>query len=453
MQFSRRMLALPVAALGIVLFVALVRTKSGPKRLDVDERARAVRVITAPEVALVPRVVGYGSVRPAQVWEAVAEVGGRVVEMHPSLKRGAILPAGAVLLRIDQTEYRLKVAAAEAEVQSALARLRELEQKKINTERLFAVESESLTLGEAELQRRQRLLETGTISRSEYDREERSWLAQRNAVQGYRSTLDLIPAERRQLSAALDAARSRLEDARLDLGRTVITAPFECRIGEVGVELSQYAKVGQTVAVADSIGASEVSAQVPIAAFLRLVRPGPVPLVRNGDIDMDDIRRAIGVDGVVRLNLPSGPVEWKARLSRLSDSIDPKTRTVGVIVVVDDSYFSARPGERPPLVKNMYCEVELRGRPHSATVVLPRSAVREGRVRVVGADLRLETREVAVDAVQGDLVALRSGVQPGERVVATDVIPAIEGMLLEPVDDAELLAHVIREASGGAGTP
>ncbi|WP_462328067.1 efflux RND transporter periplasmic adaptor subunit [Desulfobaculum sp.] len=447
-RVSRRMLLVPVVLIGVLIFVALVKTKQQPQRLEGTEIARAVRVIPAPEVDVVPRAVGYGNVQPAQVWEAVAEVSGKVVAVHTSLDAGAILPAGAELLRIDPTSYRLARQRAEADVQSALARLRELDQKKRNTERQLTVESEALTISRAELERKRRLLESGTISRSEFDREERAWLSQRNAVQTYQSTLDLIPAERQRLRATLDSARARLEDARRDVEHTVIRAPFECRIATVNVEKTQYVSPGQVMVVADSIGASEVPAQVPLAAFLRLLSPGKAPLVPLKQVDMDDIRRAIGVDATVRLDLPGGAVAWDARLSRLSDTIDPQTRTVGVIVVVDNPYVQARPGERPPLVKNMYCEVELRGKPRGKRVVVPRSAVREGRVNVVDAENRLRFRPVRVDMVQGDVAALLEGVAPGEQVVITDLVPAVEGMLLDPRVDDEALSRVRAEATG-----
>jgi hypothetical protein len=51
-----------------------------------------VRVIRAEPVAMVPRTLGYGTVRPGRIWQAVSEVRGRVVEVHPQLEAGAMTP-------------------------------------------------------------------------------------------------------------------------------------------------------------------------------------------------------------------------------------------------------------------------------------------------------------------------------------------------------------------------
>lgn len=449
MRISRKMLAFPVLLVGIALFVVMMKTKNQPTKADVSERARVVRVIAAPEVEVVPRAVGYGSVQPGQVWEAVAQVQGKVVEVNPNLEKGAILPAGAILLRIDPSEYKLARDRSSAEVRRILANVRELDQKERNTRRSLEVEESSLALSKRELARKKKLQQSGTISKSEFEQEEKAYLSQQNAAQNYRSSLELIPSERQALMANLASARSSLENARLDLEKTVVTAPFECRIAEVSIEKSQFAKIGQVVVVADSIGQSEVPAQVPVAAFRNLLGAvGGSPFAQG--IDMDALRRSIGLNAVVRLQLGGKTVEWKAHFSRVADQVDPKTRTVGVYVVVDNPYLKATHGERPPLVKNMYCEVELRGKKRPARVVIPRSSIREGVVHVVGEGNRLKSRAVEIEYVQGGIAAIASGVKPGEQVIVTDVIPAIEGMLLTPQKDEDALSALMAEAVGEA---
>lgn len=450
MALNRKLLFFPALLLGVAVFFGLVKTRGGPVQDTLTERARAVRVLPAPRVSVVPRAVGYGNVQPGQVWEAVAEVGGKIVEIHKSLKRGAILPAGSVLLRIDPKEYRLALAQAESKVQNALAQMSELDQRERNARASLEVEQASGTLAAESLERKRKLLESGTISQSEYDLEEQKFLTQKNAVQNYASTLGLVPSERAALAADLASSRSQLDNARLNLEKTVIRAPFECRVSEVNVELAQYAISGHVLAIADSMGMSEIPAQVPIAAFRNLLDPmaGTPPL--GGQVDMDEIRRFIGLEAVVRLNLSDGPVQWQARFSRLSETIDLQTRTLGVYVVVDESYLKARPGSRPPLVKNMYCEVELRGRPRPASVVVPRSAVRGGRVFVVGADNRLVIREIVSDYVHGNLVSVNAGLEEGEWIIVSDIEPAVQGMLLEPVLDEDALARLVADATGEA---
>ena len=73
-----------------------------------------------------PHVEAYGTARPGRTWRAVAEVKGRVVMVHNDLKSGSILPAGTVVLEIDQTDYELTTTRLTADIAQAKANLAEL---------------------------------------------------------------------------------------------------------------------------------------------------------------------------------------------------------------------------------------------------------------------------------------------------------------------------------------
>ena len=445
----RTLLIFPAIALGVAIFILLVRSTQKPKRDQISEQPRAVRVIPAPLVSVVPRAIGYGKVQPGQVWEAVAEVGGTIVEIHPDLKRGSLIAKGEILLRIDPSSYNLAQSRGEAGVKELQAQFRELEQKEKNISRSLKVEKSSLELSKKELDRRLKLAKAKIISKSEVDQEEKRFLAQQAKVQDLQNTFDRIPAQKQALSAKISSARSRVKDTRLDLGKTTIRAPFNCRISEVNVELAQYAQPGKVLAEAYDIGSSEILAQMPLSAMKPLFEQGKgEPLATEVGTEM--LRKALGLSAVVRLNVGGETIEWKGRFSRPSEALDPQTGTVGMYVVVDDTYKQARIGVRPPLVKNMYCEVELKGRPMPKSVAIPRSALHQGIVYIVGPQNRLERRSVTVNYSQGNLVSLKKGITPGEKVIVTDIIPAIEGMLLAPQTDNNLLKSLIALATGEA---
>jgi len=72
------MFALPVAV-GVAVLVALIMTRDAPHQLALEERSTPVRTIDVPRVDMVPRARAYGTVQPGRSWDAVAEVGGKVV--------------------------------------------------------------------------------------------------------------------------------------------------------------------------------------------------------------------------------------------------------------------------------------------------------------------------------------------------------------------------------------
>jgi len=101
-----------------------------------------------------------------------------------------------------------------------------------------------------------------------------------------------------------------------------------------------------------------------------------------------------------------------------------------------------------PLSKGMFVQVVLRGKSHRARILVPRSAVRDGTVMVADRDNRLRRRPVKVLFSQGWISAIEKGLTPGERVLVSDLVPAVEGMLLQPTLDAELAAALSSAAEG-----
>ena len=444
----KKLLIFVPVGLGLLAVVYTVKSREAPKRLPPEERTTSVRAVPATVVDAVPRALGYGHVKPGRVWEAVAEVSGTVIFRHPELQRGAILPAGTELLRIDPADYRLAAAQIEANIRAVEAQIAALEVRAENTRRSLAIEERSLALGRRQLDRTRELMRRGAVPQSEADREERSVLAGEQAVQNLRNAAKLLPAERAVQEAARDQLGARLETARRDLSRTTIVAPFTCRIAAVNVELAQFAAKGAILVEADSLDVAEVIAQVPIGRALTLLPPD-LELPRDAVAVMPRLREIVDIQAVVRLRTGDVDIEWPARFSRLSDTVDPRTRTAGVIVAVDEPYRWVEAGQRPPLVKNMYVEVELRGPPRPGAVVVPRAALRGGQVYVVGSDVRLQFRAVQVDFVQNNFVVLRSGVAPGEPVVISDLPFAVEGMRLAAVTDRAAAASLVAEAGGG----
>jgi len=443
----KKFLVLPPLILGGAVLTFALESREPPAQKPLRETATKVRVIEVPEVTFVPRALGYGTVQPGTVWEAVAEVGGAIVHIHPHLKKGAILAKGEVLVRIDPTRYELAVAQTKANIRSVQTQLAELDVKERNTLASSKIEERSLALRKKDLERKRELLKRKNVSQAAVDLEERNVLDGRQSVQSLKNTLRLIPAERQTKNAQLALYQAQLESARLDLKRTTITAPFDARISAVNVQETQFAAQNKVLATADSIGVAEVAAQLPVGRLFRLVpQSGRIPIQAEGI--MNRLPDLLGLSAVVRLQAGRVTAKWNARFARISDTIDPVSRTVGVIVAVDNPYAKAVLGVRPPLTKNMFVEVELRGKPRPRQIVVPRAALHDGVVYTAGPDNRLKRRAVDIAFFQTNFAVLHKGLSPGDRIVITDLIPAVDGMLLEPVADGETAMSLIEEAEG-----
>ncbi|MEA3411519.1 MAG: efflux RND transporter periplasmic adaptor subunit [Pseudomonadota bacterium] len=447
----RSWMFIPPVVLGIVIFVVLVRSGSTPKQVPPEERASLVRILDVPVLDVVPRAIGYGHVAPASVWNATAEVSGRVVEKHPRLRNGNIIQAGTLVLRIDPTEYELAIARTQADIQATEAQLEEIGVRDENTRVLLETERESRALLEKEVQRKRELLKKNTVSRSDFEREQRNLLAQKQQVLTLENTLRQLPVERKTLEAQMARYQAVLESAALDLEHTQVVLPFNARIAEVDVETSQFVRVGEPLVSADAIDRAEVSAQIPIGRMRGLVlAEGTVDILDPGGAFLGE---SLGLSARVWLRGDEYAASWDGRVARLSDTVDPETRTVGVIVEVDDPYAGVRPGFQPPLVKGMFVEVELLGRARPGRLVIPRSALHGNEVYVVDETSRLRRRPVTVGMRAAEYAVVSEGLSAGDPVVVSDPVPAIDGMLLRTVPDVELGERLAREASAVGPTP
>jgi len=447
----KKLLFIPPVLIGAAVLYFAVSGRQAPDHSPPQERARVVRVITAKPVVLVPRVTGFGSVSPANIWSAISQVSGIVVYVHPDLKKGSIIEAGAVLVRISPSDYKLAISQAEANIRSAEAKLAELKITEANATDILAIEKNGLKLREQQLARKQDLLERGTIAKAAFELEQRDTLAQRKKVQDVENSLRLLPTQRSVQSEQIAVYKSQLAAAKLNLNRTTVRLPFDARIAEVNVEVEQFAQVGSKLLIADSVDVSEVEAHIPISQFRDMLSAGTsgsLPRVITAQTLAQFVTK-LGLEATVRLIAGKDTYEWPARFARISDTVDPKTRTIGAIVAVDKPYSTAAPGEHPPLSKGMFVEIEIRTNTGENKIVVPRSAMHGDRIYVVNADNRLEVRDVVAGLIQGNLVVMDSGLSPGERVIISDLIPAVSGMLLKAQLDQKQQARIAAEASGG----
>ena len=159
---------------------------------------------------------------------------------------------------------------------------------------------------------------------------------------------------------------------------------------------------------------------------------------------MTEAIASLGLSAEVHLRLGQDVLNWPASVARISDTIDQKTGTLGVIVRVDTAYSGAEPGKRPPLTKGMFVEVTLTAKPVRG-VIVPRSALRDGQLLVAGESDRLELLTVSSDLTQDGIALIKSGVMDGARIVVSAPSPAISGMLLNAIEDKDLMARLATE--------
>lgn len=446
-RFKRILIIIPVI-LALLIVFGLKRMRKGPEKLDLKEASAKVRVIKADIVEVIPRVIGYGSVEPGKVWQVVPEVSGKVVYVSPEFKKGGFVNKDTVLLRIDPAQYELAAAQVKAVIESIKAQITELNIQEKNYRISLSIEEQALMLSKKNMDRNQKALKDNTVSRLQYEQAQLSYYAQNAKVQNIKNALTLIPANRKALEANLSLNQAKLDEAGLNLKYTSITAPYDCRITDINSEIGQFIQKGQAAASADSIDTAEITVRIPFEKMVNLIKSLGSEKIGFTGQSMDKIKEIFGLKVKVRLRDGNLDAQWDARFARADATIDAKTRTLGIIVVVDEPYKKAVVGIRPPLARNMFCEVEISGRPVAGVFAIPRSALHGDYLYVVNPEKRLERRKAEIDFSQTNFHVIKQGLKPGELIVVSDLIPAVENMLLEPEQDKELESSLIAEAAG-----
>ena len=427
----RKLLILPPIAIGIAILMMMAGNKQPPVKSEGGEPTKLVRVIETPQLELTPVAEGYGSIQPARVWSGVAQVSGRIVELHPRLRDGEIIAKESLLLKIDPADYELNLAQVEAE-------LAELEVEESNAKASLSIEQRSLKIAQRELERITKLTAKGTASQSDLDDAERNLLNSRNAVQNVKNSLALLPTRRKVLEA-------KKTQAERDLQNTSVYAPFNLRVANMGIEIDQYVSKGEMLLEGDEVDRVEVVARFPMSSLRRLFIGR-----EKTDIDIMDgnLAEFVAFKPRVRLDMGTTIAEWEAEFVRFSDNVDPETRTMGVVVAVDKPFEKVIPGLRPPLSKGMFVQVLLQGKPQADRIVVPRSAIRNGVIYLADEQNRLRRQPVEILFSQGEISIIDQGVEAGQKIVVSDLVPAVTGMLLQTTPDQAMTEAVLNAARG-----
>jgi RND family efflux transporter MFP subunit len=302
--------------------------------------------------------------------ELRAQVGGTLTQIH--FKDGDVVHKGDLLFEIDPEPYQIKLSEASAELESANARL---------------------ALATRELARAQELQrsEAGTVQ-----------------------NVDQKVAEQRAAQAAVDHANALVRDARFDLERCRITAPFTGRIGSHLVSAGNLvsgsrAGSGPTTLLATIVSLDPIYLDFDIsendyAAFQhsRHIQKGPladvVAISPTGD------------DGFSR----TGTLDF------IDNTLDRSSGTIHARATISNSDLSLTPGG--------FARVRLATTAPLPALLVPDAAVLQDQtdhmVYVVGSDDVVTPRKVEIGDLRGGLRVIRSGLASTDRVVI-DGIPSV----------------------------
>ncbi len=384
---------------GFIGFLGSMRPKIEPTPVDLAPPAVFYEVAEARPVTLDVRA--QGEVRPRTDINLTAQVAGKIVDTSAAFVDGGAFDKGDLLIKIEDADYRVAVATAKARVAQA---------------------EEGLRMEEAES-------ELAARDYADLGREDDP------------TELALRMPQLAQARANFEAARAELRAAQLNLERTEIRAPFKGRVRTRLVGVGQYVAPGSQLGGIFSTDVADVRLPLTDSDLAKLGLP----------ISFVETKDNPGPPVLLSAILAGKEHHWTGRIARTDGAIDPATRQISAIAVVDDPY-GAGADDGTPLAIGLFVNAIIEGKPFEDAITLPRTAL-YGRdvVYVILPDDTLDRRTVEVVSAERDTITISSGVNPGERIATSPLRGATEGGKVSPTDPENIESD--DAPASGAGTP
>ncbi len=317
-----------------------------------------------------------GTVIPSRTITLKSRVGGFVQDKSRELIPGGFFKKGEVMLRLEQEDFLLNVEKQKA----VLARL------------------------EAELR-----LEMGkqTVAREELKILQSS---SKRAISN--ADLALREPQLAQIKADIAGAKTDLDRVNLDLGRTIIKAPFNCMVMAVNVEPGSQVSSQDTLASLSGTDDYWVKGTLPTDQLKWVTFP-------LNSHDRGSKATISTRDGTSR----------PGQVIRLLGELGQETRLATLLVTIKDPLGLQDTGVTP-LLLNSYVQIRIQGTQISHVIALPRNAVRDGDQVWCLYNNQLVIKTIEILWRDANQVFVSGGLDVKDEIIISDMASPVAGMAL-----------------------
>ncbi len=399
------------ALLAITAFaISCGGSKANVRPEDANAPPPAVDVSTAPAIMReLPRFFeATGSLAGDEQTDVAPSIAGKVVAVGVDL--GSYVKRGQMLVRLDDVDLKLRVEQAQAQLDQARAALRQAEEKvgvrpgqKFDPNRVPEVANArvALDLAEKNLQRAEKLIESGDVARAFYDQQR----AQRDQLkEQYEAALSKARQDFAALGTAnanVSNAESQLALARRNLSYALVFSPIDGYVSERSADIGEYVSPTAKVATVVRINPLRIRIDIPEQA---------IPEVQVGQS--------------VSITTSAWPDKsFSGRIARISPNVSAQSRTLTVEAEIENSGSVLKPGQ--------FATVRILQPRAEPAVLVPVRAVRTeagvSRLFVIK-DGHAEQRLIQLGQAEGDLIEVKSGVAADEQVATSNVEQLSDGV-------------------------
>ena len=432
-----------VITISLSLFIASCGgSKASPANVvNANNQPAIVDVTTAQ--AVVREIPTYfeatGNLASDAQTDVAPSVGGKIVEVNFDV--GSYVNRGDVLVRLDDRDARIRLEQAQAQVVQTQAQVR---QSQANVDQVIAnlrqtqarlgvkdgetfqignfsqVKSISaqLELAEKELARTTKLIETGDVSRSQYDQRK----AQRDQLLGQ---LDEARSNAAVAIRAINTAQAQVDTARTAVGisnAAVATARTQVDQAQKAIlDTTVYAPISGYISERTADLGEFVTPNTPNSKVATIVRTSVLRL--RIDVPEQNIGQVAVGQGISLQTSAYPDRNFAGTIVRVSPNVNATSRVLVVEAEVENVGGLLKPGQ--------FATVRIAQSKPKSAVMIPSSAVKaEGDTNSVFVikDGRAEQRTVKPGVLENDLIEIQNGVQEGESVATSNLNVIYDGV-------------------------
>jgi len=320
MKFILKLIIPVVFIVLAFMFVKILISKKQPNLSRVpDVVAPQVDIIAVDQKDHQPPILSYGTVQSYFETTLTPQVSGQIIEVAEEFRVGNMVKQGALLARIDDTDYTAVLAQESSNLSTA-----------------------KRTLLEEEIKAKQAA---------------QDWQA---SDRNLSSASDFV-LRKPQLEAAranIQSAMATEAKAKADIERTMIRAPYDAVVLERMASLGNYANQQQPLG--KLVATQRVEVRLPLTADQAAL------------VDLPGLHQKNSARLTVTLtSATKAGAEWQGQLMRTEPSVDPKNQVTYVIAEIEGPY-QAKP---EPLVVGTFVNAHIPGRVIPNTYKVPEAAL------------------------------------------------------------------------------
>ncbi len=395
----------------------LKTTKPHPISVAAGNGALTVRTIPATRRTVARQWIGYGTARAINNADVAAQVAGEVITRPITINVGVWVEKGDLLVELDSGELADRLDGAEQAAVSLESQLESLDVEYTSLVESTAFAEEAVKLSMREVDRAKQALATGAATDNEIDRLLRDLTQLRQQASDLRQRRDQIPLRKQEFEAQIRQQKANIRLAQRDVDRARITAPITGMIQQMSVDVGDWVSVGSPVC--------------RIVDLNRIEAPLKMPISAGSEVHVGD---AISL----RADSPSG-LNWDGRIARIAPEGDPQTRTLTIFAEIEQD---GRSIQSATLLPGQFLIGSAQSRHPQSRLIVPRSAISDGRVAIVGADHTVEFHQVEVafyidkeiaelDQSTTQWAVISTGLDAGDLVIVSNFSELQEGLPVE----------------------